>query len=345
MISGPVTSERPSSSDTAEPLVRKPGGKVARRRIALVTGMSGAGRTSALRALEDAGYEAVDNLPLSLLPSLIRADEAQTQALAIGVDTRTRGFAASPLLAAIDELRGSSGVDLCLLFVDCDDESLRRRFTETRRRHPLATDRPLADGIGAERAMLRDLRDRADLVIDTSNLTQADLKRRVQDSLALEAAAGLALHVVSFAYRNGLPSDADLVFDVRFLANPHYQAALRPLTGREAAVAEFIERDPGCAGFLDGLTAMLTALLPRYAREGKSYLTIAIGCTGGRHRSVYVAERLAAWLRAGDWRCGLHHRDLQPDRRRNDLGPTGAGPGSADTADGQTSQGVTRGSL
>ena len=319
MISGPVfMSERPSSSDTVEAPVRQPGGKAAPRRVVLVTGMSGAGRTSALRALEDAGYEAVDNLPLSLLPSLIRADDAQTRALALGVDTRTRGFAASALLAAIDAVRATAGIDLGLLFVDCDDESLRRRFTETRRRHPLAADRPLADGIRAERALLRDLRDHADLVIDTTNLSQADLKRRVQDNLALDNATGLALQVVSFAYRNGLPSDADLVFDVRFLANPHYQAALKPLTGRDAAVAEFIERDPGCAGFLDGLTSMLGALLPRYAREGKSYLTIAIGCTGGRHRSVYVAERLSAWLRAQAWRCGVHHRDLQPDRRRGD---------------------------
>lgn len=332
--SGPVfMSERASSSDTAARSARKPAGRAARRRVALVTGMSGAGRTSALRALEDAGYEAVDNLPLSLLPSLIRPDDASTRALAIGVDTRTRGFAVTSLLAVIDAVRAEAAVELSLLFVDCDDESLRRRFTETRRRHPLATDRPLADGIGAERAMLRDLRDRADLVIDTSNLSQADLKRRVQDSLALDASPGLAVHVVSFAYRNGLPSDADLVFDVRFLSNPHYRPDMRPLTGRDAAVAEFIERDPGCAGFLDGLTGMLTALLPRYAREGKSYLTIAVGCTGGRHRSVYVAERLAAWLRAQDWRCGLQHRDLQPDRRRTDAAPAagvaGIGPASA----------------
>ncbi len=332
MASGPlIMSERPTSSDTARPPVRRAAGKSARRRVVLVTGMSGAGRTSALRALEDAGYEAVDNLPLSLLPSLVRPDDTQTQPLAIGVDTRTRGFAASSLLAVLDELRAEAGVEFCLLFVDCDDESLRRRFTETRRRHPLATDRPLADGIRAERAMLRDLRDHADLVMDTSTLSQADLKRRVQDSLALDASPGLAVQVVSFAYRNGLPSDADLVFDVRFLSNPHYQADLRPLTGRDAAVAEFIERDSGCVGFLDGLTSMLAALLPRYAREGKSYLTIAIGCTGGRHRSVYVAERLAAWLGAREWRCGLHHRDLEPDQRRIEAAaagaaPTGAGP-------------------
>jgi RNase adapter protein RapZ len=327
MSSGPApTSERVSSSGTAAAPTISPDASAARRRVALVTGMSGAGRSSALRALEDAGYEAVDNLPLSLLPSLIRPDEspAPSRALAIGVDTRTRGFAAASLLATIDRVRVDPELDLRLIFIDCEDEALQRRFTETRRRHPLATDRPLADGIRAERAMLRDLRDHADLVIDTSTLTQAELKRRVQDSLPLEASPGLAVHVVSFAYRNGLPRDADLVFDVRFLANPHYQPNLRALTGRDAPVAEFIARDPGCAGFIDGLTTMLAALLPRYEREGKSYLTIAIGCTGGRHRSVYVAERLVAWLRARGGRCGLLHRDLHVERRREDLGPGAA---------------------
>jgi len=312
MTPGPATTSETASSDTAG---------ATRRRVVLVTGMSGAGRTSALRALEDAGYEAVDNLPLSLLSSLIRPEETQVRALAVGVDTRTRGFAAEPLLATIDRVRADRGLDVRLVFVDSDDESLRRRFTETRRRHPLATDRPLADGIRAERLMLRELREHADLVIDTSNLSQAELKQRVQDSLPLDTSPGLGVHVVSFAYRNGLPRDADLVFDVRFLANPHYQPNMRALTGRDVAVAEFIERDSGCAGFLDGLTTMLAALLPRYEREGKSYLTIAIGCTGGRHRSVYVAERLVAWLRSRGRRCGLMHRDLLHDRRHEDLGP------------------------
>jgi len=303
------------------------------RRVALVTGMSGAGRTSALRALEDAGYEAVDNLPLSLLPSLIRPDDVVGRPLAIGVDTRTRGFAIAPLLAALDRVRGQSNCDVRLLFIDCDDEVLRRRFTETRRRHPLAMDRAVTDGIRIERNLLRDLRDRADLVIDTSSLSQADLKRRVQDSLAIEAPAGLAVQIVSFAYRNGLPRDADLVFDVRFLSNPHYDPVLRPLTGCDAPVAAFIEADTGCASFLAGLTSMLGALMPRYEREGKSYLTIAIGCTGGRHRSVFVAERLAAWARSRGQRCALLHRDLPPERRLDDRGPGGAtGAGSPDPA-------------
>jgi RNase adapter protein RapZ len=303
------------------------------RRVALVTGMSGAGRTSALRALEDAGYEAVDNLPLSLLPSLIRPEDTAGQPLAIGVDTRTRGFAIAPLVAALDRVRSQPNFDVRLLFIDCDDEVLRRRFTETRRRHPLAMDRAVTDGIRIERNLLRDLRDRADLVIDTSSLSQADLKRRVQDSLAVEAPTGLALQVISFAYRNGLPRDADLVFDVRFLSNPHYQLELRPLTGCDAPVAAYIETDAGCASFLDGLTSMLGALLPRYEREGKSYLTIAVGCTGGRHRSVFVAERLVAWARSHGHRCAVLHRDLTPERRIEDLGPAASsGAGTNDPA-------------
>ena len=310
-----------------------PPGADSPRRVTLVTGMSGAGRTSALRALEDAGYEAVDNLPLSLLPSLIRPEDSAGRSLAIGVDTRTRGFAIAPLLETLDRVRGQPHCDVRLLFIDCDDEVLRRRFTETRRRHPLAMDRAVTDGIRIERNLLRDLRDRADLVIDTSSLSQADLKRRVQDILAIEAPAGLAVQIISFAYRNGLPRDADLVFDVRFLSNPHYDPALRPLTGCDAPVAAYIEADSGCDSFLVGLTSMLGALMPRYEREGKSYLTIAVGCTGGRHRSVYVAERLAAWARARGQRCVLLHRDLPAERRMEDLGPAAAtGVGSSGPA-------------
>lgn len=321
-----MSADLASRPDTAPSGTTPAAGGAARRRVALVTGMSGAGRTTVLRALEDAGYEAVDNLPMSLLPALLRPDESPGRPLAIGVDTRTRGFAVAPLLDAVERARAEPDLDMRLMFVDCDDEVLRRRFTETRRRHPLAMDRPVTDGIRVERALLRDLRDSADLVIDTSTLSQADLKRRVQDSVAVAAPAGLAVQVVSFAYRNGLPRDADLVFDVRFLANPHYVAELRPFTGREAAVAEFIERDPGCRGFLDGLTSMLGALLPRYEREGKSYLTIAVGCTGGRHRSVYVAERLAGWLRERGQRCAVLHRDMASERRIEDLGPGAAQP-------------------
>jgi UPF0042 nucleotide-binding protein len=284
----------------------------ARRRVALVTGLSGAGKSSAMRALEDAGYEAVDNLPLTLLASLVlsEADPAHARPVAIGVDTRTRDFGVDTLVAVIDRLVAEPGLDVRLLYLDCDDETLARRFTETRRRHPLAADRPLVDGIKAERRLLEPLRARADRVIDTAALAPHQLKRLVQDDFALDAPAGLALSVVSFAYRNGLPREADLVFDVRFLANPHYRPDLKPLSGKDAEVARFVERDPGFEAFFAGLGDMIVALLPRFEAEGKSYLTVAIGCTGGRHRSVFVAERLAERLAREGRRVNLVHRDL-----------------------------------
>lgn len=286
------------------------------RRVVLVTGMSGAGKTSALKALEDAGYEAVDNLPLSLLNSLIRPDDGIDRPIAVGIDSRTRDFAAGPFLSAIDRLKAEPALNVNVLFVDCEDEVLRRRFTETRRRHPLAADRPVVDGIVAERSLIHVLRDRADLILDTSSFAQADLKRVVQAHFALDAKAGLAVSVISFAYRHGLPREADLVFDVRFLANPHYDPALEPLSGRDKPVGDYIRRDEGFTPFFDGLTAMLRALLPRFEREGKSYLTIAVGCTGGKHRSVFVAELLAAQLRDAGYRVALIHRDIERGRER-----------------------------
>jgi UPF0042 nucleotide-binding protein len=296
-----------------EPLT--PPAAPARRRVVIVSGLSGAGKSTALRALEDAGYEAVDNLPLSFLGALVQAGGEGTRPLAIGIDARTRDFAPQPVLDALAGLRASPGVDARLLYLDADDEVLRRRFTETRRRHPLALDRPVLDGIQAERSLLWALREGADIALDTSNATGAELRRMVQERLADDLRPGLVVAVVSFAYRWGLPREADLVFDVRFLANPHYEPALEPLTGRDPAVGAFIERDPGFEAFFAGLVAMLAALLPRYEREGKSYLTIGCGCTGGKHRSVHVAERLARWLRQRGRQVNLVHRDME---RRGD---------------------------
>jgi RNase adapter protein RapZ len=280
-------------------------------RILLVTGMSGAGRSTALKALEDMGYEAFDNLPLSLVPALIDSAAADAPAIAVGADLRTRGFAIESALETLDDVVGRTARQLEVLFVDCDDERLERRYTETRRPHPLAGDRPVMDGIRLERRVVSPLRDRADLVIDTSNLTVAELKRQLTGHFAL-GNVGLRVLVTSFAYRHGIPRDADLIFDVRFLDNPHYVSELRQLTGRDPAVASHIERDPGFRPFFSGLLLLLLPLLPRYEKEGKSYLTIGIGCTGGQHRSVYVAERLAAELRAAGSRVELSHRDLLP---------------------------------
>jgi len=278
-------------------------------RVLLVTGMSGAGRSTALKTLEDMGYEAFDNLPLSLVPALIESVAADARAIAVGADLRTRGFAVESMLEPLDTVVGRTGRELKVLFIDCDDEPLQRRYTETRRPHPLAGDRPVTDGIRLERRVVSALRDRADLVIDTSNLNAADLKRLLTGHFTL-AASGLRLFVTSFAYRHGIPRDADLIFDVRFLHNPHYVPELRQLTGGHLAVAAYIERDPHLAPFLAGLWRLLEPLLPRYEQEGKTYLTIAIGCTGGRHRSVYVAERLAAQLGVAGLRVELAHRDL-----------------------------------
>lgn len=288
---------------------KRPDG-AARTRLVIVTGMSGAGRTSALKALEDLGYEAVDNLPLSLLGSLVHAEGLGQGGLAIDVDIRTRGFSAGRFRETIDGLFARPDIDGRLLFIDCDDDALRRRFTETRRRHPLAKDRPVSDGIAQERRMIDGLKARADQVIDTTSLSVADLRRIVAGAFAPAGGVHPSVFVTSFAYRLGLPRDADLVFDVRFLENPHYVDALRPMSGLDREVGAFIEKDAAFAPFMDRLEALVIPLLPRYEHEGKMYLTIAIGCTGGRHRSVFVAERLGAAIARAGLDVRIAHRDL-----------------------------------
>jgi len=290
-------------------------GENGRTRLVLVTGLSGAGRSSALRVLEDEGYEAIDNLPLSLLPAVVHEVGLQ-RPIAVGVDIRTRDFAVGPVLEQLDRLAASPRFATTLIFFDCDDEVLGRRFTETRRRHPLAQGRPVADGIAVERRLVAPLRERADMVIDSSHLTPAELRQQLLGRLGLGGSAGMSVFVTSFSFRQGLPREADLVFDVRFLANPHYEPDLKPLSGQDDEVAAYVERDPGFPPFFDQLTAMLGGLLPRYEREGKSYLTIAVGCTGGRHRSVFVAERLASWLRELGRPVHLTHRDIARDPAR-----------------------------
>lgn len=286
-----------------------------RTRIILVTGMSGAGRTSALKALEDLGYEAVDNIPLSLLPGLVApqpefAGERADRPLAVGTNVRTREFSADSFLQHLARIAVSGNVDVNMVFLECDDDELRRRYAETRHRHPLAGDRPVSDGISMERRLLTGLREHADLVIDTTGISPGELKRILQAHYGLETGSSLSIFVTSFSYARGLPRAADLVFDVRFLRNPHYVPALRPQSGREPAVGTYIREDPGYAAFFSGLSDLLQPLLPRYVAEGKSYLTIAVGCTGGRHRSVFVAEELAAWLVAQGEHVHVSHRDM-----------------------------------
>ena len=280
-------------------------------RVVIVTGMSGAGKSQTLKALEDFGFEAVDNLPLSLLPNLIRPEDVSTRSLAIGIDIRTRDFGFGPFVRAIDHLHSNPHIQVDVVFLDCDDDVLTRRYTETRRRHPLAVDRPLIDGIARERALVADIRARPDCVlIDTSKLAIAEFRRILALRLGLEADKGLVVFVTSFAYRNGLPREADLVFDARFLTNPYYVEALRPLTGQSPDVAAHVAGDPAWAPFWSALTNLLEPLLPHFTAEGKSYLTIAIGCTGGQHRSVFVAEHLTQWLKQHVGRVELRHREL-----------------------------------
>jgi UPF0042 nucleotide-binding protein len=282
-------------------------------RLLLVTGMAGAGKTLALKVLEDLGYECVDNLPLGLMDRLLEppASGLEPQALAVSVDFRTRDFGAEAMHERIVRLRERGDVELTVLFLDCDTEVLRRRFTETRRRHPLAEDRPVMDGILRDRELSRPIAEEADLRIDTSQMSAPDLRRQLADLFTLDTEPGMTITVLSFSYRQGLPREADLVFDVRFLRNPHYVDALRPHTGQDQPVQAYVAGDPAWQPFLRLLTELLQVLVPRYQSEGKSYLTVAFGCTGGRHRSVYVAEEMASRLRALASRVVLRHRELQ----------------------------------
>lgn len=291
-----------------------------RRRVVLVTGLSGGGKGSILRALEDIGFEAVDNPPLTLLDDLLARSEAP---LAVGVDARTRGFDAAAVLDALQRLRANPGLRPELVFTWADEATLLRRYTETRRRHPLAPQGRVADGIAAEQILTARLREQADVVIDTSDLPLPELRQQIERHFGGGGdSARLAVALVSFSYARGLPREADLVFDARFLRNPHYDPILGPKTGLDPAVGAFVAADPDYARFFATLTDLIALLLPRFVREGKKYTTITIGCTGGRHRSVYLVEQLGAWLaswaggdtgsgtQSFDWHVTVSHREL-----------------------------------
>ncbi|GAA0599066.1 RNase adapter RapZ [Craurococcus roseus] len=297
----------------------------------LVTGLSGAGKASILRVLEDLGFETVDNPPLHTLEELVGDGD---RPLAAGVDTRTRGFSPGTVLLAVERLRLRPDLTVSLVYATAEDATLLRRYTETRRRHPLAPNGRVQDGIAHERALMEPLRNAADLVMDTTDLPSPELRRLVERRFRPDGAPGLSILVQSFAFPRGLPRDADLVFDLRFLRNPHYDPALRPLTGRDAAVAAHVEADPDFPAFWARLTGFLDPLLPRYVAEGKKYLTVALGCTGGRHRSVLAAERLTAHLRRSGWQADANHRELSPGT--GDVAPSGrsAGPRDAPAPEG-----------
>ena len=281
--------------------------------VVLVSGLSGAGKASVLHALEDLGYEAVDNPPLEMIERLVeRADGAS--GLAVGVDARARGFDADAVLATLGRLRRNPAVRAELVFAVAEETVLLRRFTETRRRHPLAPSGRVADGIAAERTLVAPLQEAADLVIDTSELPLAGLRGLIEARFAAGAQAGrqmgLSVSLISFAFPAGLPREADMVFDARFLRNPHYDPQLRAFTGSDPSVVAYVEADPDFHAFFTAIATLLNLVLPRFVQEGKKYATIAVGCTGGRHRSVAIVERLAETLMDLGWRVGATHREL-----------------------------------
>src|SRR3954454_9341197 len=283
------------------------------KRILLVTGLSGAGKSTALRTLEDLGWEVVDNLPLSLLEDLLetplgKGGSRRRRPLALGVDSRPRDFDANRIVKQIETLQDQQRVPVETLFFDCAGSELLRRYSETRRRHPLAPDRPATDGIAAERELMAPLRRWADHVIDTTDTAPNALQQQVRDRFGTAGDAP-TLTIMSFGFARGLPRSADIVFDMRFLRNPYWEDALRDLARRETAVADYIAADESYES-VSQIETLLLSLLPRYREEGKSYVTIAFGCTGGRHRSVHVAERVAARLREAGFSPTLEHRDL-----------------------------------
>jgi UPF0042 nucleotide-binding protein len=283
-------------------------------RILLVTGLSGAGKTTVLKTLEDLGWEAVDNFPIRLARPLLALPPAEGHSpeelpLALGFDTRTRGFEPQRLIEEIKSLQSGSGLEIMTLFVDCSASEIERRYSETRRRHPLAQDRPAIDGIAEERRLTEPLRRWSDLVIDTSRMSASDLQAEIRNRFRLKEGR-MTISITSFGFSRGVPPNADLVFDLRFLQNPHWDAGLRPLTGLDAAVGEYVAADPAFEGAIARISDLLNFLLPLYDAQGKAYLTIAFGCTGGRHRSVYVAEQFARKLREDGYAPTVNHRNL-----------------------------------
>lgn len=278
-------------------------------KIFIITGMSGAGKSQALKSFEDLGFYCIDNLPISLIPefAVLVGDRRYLKNVALGIDIREGRFF-KDFIRTLDNL-GKLGLDYKIIFLDATDEALMQRFSETRHRHPLGKN--IAAAVKEERRLLTDLKARANKVVDTSKLTLGELKETISAALELKRTAEMKLSVISFGYKYGLPLDADIVMDVRFLPNPYYVPSLRKKTGLDAPVGAYLRRQPGFKNFLKGYAEQIRGLLPLYIKEGKSYLTLAIGCTGGKHRSVYIAGELAKQLAAGGFSVSEYHRDIR----------------------------------
>ncbi|MDF1872148.1 RNase adapter RapZ [Vannielia sp.] len=303
----PANPDQPDLSTSLDGLPIQ-GGAVLR--LVLVTGPAGAGRSSTVKVLEDLGYETIDNLPLSLIPRLLEGS-ASGGALALGVDARNREFDPRRFLDLVDQLEARPDIAQEVLYLDCAPEVLLRRYSETRRRHPLAPDESPEIGIARDFDLMSDIRERADVLIDTSDSSIHDLRDKISNLYSLEATVRLGLSVQSFSYKRGLPQGLDMVFDCRFLRNPHWEPSLRPLDGRTAAVAGYVADDPRFAEFHERVRGLVEMLLPAFLEEGKSHLSIGFGCTGGKHRSVTLAESLGKELAGAGWRVSIRHREIE----------------------------------
>ncbi len=287
----------------------RPGSSNGQQRLVLVTGPSGAGRSTAINVFEDIGFEAIDNLPLGLLQRLF-AGPVSDRPMVLGLDVRNRDFSQAALMAALDRLQAHPNLEPELLYLDCSLPVLQRRFSETRRRHPLAPGETAVDGIRREQDLLEPIRDRADILIDTSDLTPHMLRHQLERWFVPEGDQKLGLTVQSFSYKRGLPLGVDMVFDCRFLRNPYWQSDLRTLDGRDPRIGAYIGEDSRFDPFFQQMRDLVLMLLPAYLAEGRSHFSLGFGCTGGRHRSVFTTERLAEALAQQGWQVSIRHREL-----------------------------------
>ena len=287
----------------------------AQRRLVLVTGPSGAGRSSAIRVLEDLGYEAIDNMPLRLLCALLE-NPGSDAPLALGIDPRNRDFSITSVMDALGQISAVPGLVPELLYLDCSTDVLLKRFSETRRRHPLAAADRVEAGIQREMELLAPLRARADVLVDTTDRNVHQLRAEVEHWFSPGGQTQLAVSVQSFSYKRGLPRSVDMVFDCRFLKNPYWDPQLRDQNGKDHAVQAHVQGDPRAAEFETKVRDMVLWLLPAFLQEGKSHLSVAFGCTGGQHRSVVMAESLTAALAQAGWQVSIRHRELDRKKRK-----------------------------